>query len=100
MLNKKANKKINTLKSVSTTLKSIAESIGKLPTHEDVSQIVGDAVKELPTKTDLGESFDELARMVAVGFKETDIMFADVNDRLNKIDGRLYGIETKMQTTC
>ncbi len=105
------------------TLESIAESIGrlathddikKLPTHDEVHHIVKKAVNHLPTKKDLSDSFDELARMVAVGFRETDKMFVElktemgdfksevyerfdkVDERFNKVDMRLDGIDLRL----
>ena len=118
--------------STKITLESIAESIGKLATHEEVRNLatrmeitatredikklpthdelhheITKAVSNLPTKHDLGESFDELARMVAVGFRETDKMFVELKtelgdfkdemgERFSKVDKRFDGVDQRL----
>lgn len=47
---------------------------------------------------DLGEKMDELARMIAGGFKEVNLRIDRVEDRLDVVEGRLDVIEKNLIT--
>ena len=98
------------------TKDELNNAVSKLATKDELNE-VKNIVKGLPTKTDLDDSFDELARMVAVGFKENDEMynglkselgdfrsevrdrFEEVNTRLENSDIKINNVETKMGRT-
>ena len=80
-----------TLESLSISIESISQSIGKLATRDELKE-VRDQVMKLPTRdemnTAISDSFDELARMVAVGFKETNGMIYTLQRDFNGMESR------------
>ncbi|MES2314531.1 MAG: hypothetical protein V4524_01155 [Patescibacteria group bacterium] len=91
-------------------IKTIAESISKLPTYEYIDNAVSklatkdelnevkSIVKDLPTKADLENSFDELARMTAVGFNEMDSRFVKIDERFEQVDERFNQMDIRFDT--
>jgi hypothetical protein len=84
-----------TVDSLSTKVDSIAQSIGNLVTREEFKK----EISKLPTRdemnTAISDSFDELARMVAVGFKETNGMIYSLEKRFDGLESRFDGMENR-----
>jgi copper chaperone CopZ len=68
------------VESLSVSLEAISQSIARLPTRDEMNTAISD-------------SFDELARMVAVGFKETNGMIYQLQRDFNGMESRFNDLE-------